>query len=122
LNVEATDAMSPALTWAELGSVQLVNVSQWYFDLSAPVAQQYYRAWQTAALSVLPTLDVHFVPALTLTGMIGGTVHIDGINQFGPTDAWFPLATVTLSNSSQLYFDISVVGKPQRLWRIVRVP
>jgi hypothetical protein len=29
---------------------------------------------------------------------------------------------VTLTSPSQLYFDVSVVGQPQRLWRLVPVP
>ena len=51
------------------------------------------------------------VPAITLTGSIGGSVRVDAINQFGPTDAWVTLDTVTLTNTSQLYFDVSQ-GQP----------
>jgi len=47
---------------------------------------------------------------------------VDGINRIGPTDAWFALATVALTNTSQLYTDVSVIGQPTRLYRIVPVP
>jgi hypothetical protein len=32
------------------------------------------------------------------------------------------LDTITLIDSSQLYFDTSSIGQPARLWRIVPVP
>jgi hypothetical protein len=70
----------------------------------------------------MPSLDLHLVPAITLTGSIGGSVRVDAINQLGPTDAWFTLDTVTLTNTSQLYFDASSLGQPAHLWRVVPVP
>ena len=70
----------------------------------------------------MPSLDLHLVPAIMLTGNIGGLVRVDYINRFGPTDAWLTLATVTLTNTSQLYFDISAPGQPERLYRLVQVP
>jgi hypothetical protein len=47
---------------------------------------------------------------------------VDYINQVGPIDAWVALATVTLTNTSQLYFDTSAPGRPDRLYRVVQVP
>ena len=84
--------------------------------------QRFYRAWQAGAPGVIPSLDLHLVPAITLTGNIGGSVRVDAINQFGPTDAWFTLDTPTLTNTSQLYFDVSCIGQPQRLYRLVPLP
>jgi hypothetical protein len=49
-------------------------------------------------------------------------LRLDYINQFGPIDAWVTLATVTLTNTSQLYFDVSAPGQPRRLYRVVQVP
>ena len=41
----------------------------------------------------------------------------------GPTfPKHLPLATVTLTDTSQLYFDTSSIGQPPRLWRLVPVP
>jgi hypothetical protein len=62
------------------------------------------------------------VPAITLAGTIGTSLRIDYINQFGPTDAWVTLDTVTLTNTSQLYFDTSAIGQSPRLWRVVPAP
>jgi hypothetical protein len=84
--------------------------------------QRFYRAWQTGAPSVVPSLDLHLVPAITLTGAIGHSVRLDYINQFGPTDAWFTLDMVTLTNTSQLYFDTSAWQQSPRLYRLVPSP
>ena len=46
----------------------------------------------------------------------------DGDGLPGPTDAWITLTTVTLTNTSQLYFDTSAPGQPERLYRLVPVP
>jgi hypothetical protein len=98
----------------------LSNASQFYFDVSEPLPpQRFYRAWQTGTPGVTPSLDLHLVPAITLTGNIGHSVRVDYINQVGPIDAWVTLATVTLTNTSQLYFDVSAPGQPQRLYRLV---
>jgi alpha-tubulin suppressor-like RCC1 family protein len=123
LNLEGADAFGPSPTWATFDNVLLTNTSQWYFDLSTPLPpQRFYRAWQSGPSSLAPALDLHVVPALTLTGAIGKAVRVDYINQFGPTDAWVTLDTVTLTNSWQLYFDLSAIGQAPRLWRLTTVP
>ena len=101
----------------------LSNSSQFCFDVSEPLPpQRFYRVWQSGTPGVVPSLDLHFVPAIKLAGDVGDSLRLDYINQFGPIDAWVTLATVTLTNTSQLYFDVSVLGQPPRLWRIVPVP
>jgi alpha-tubulin suppressor-like RCC1 family protein len=123
LNVDSADSLSPAPDWTTLSSVSLTSTSQYYFDLALPLPpQRLYRAWQTGTPGVIPSLDLHMVPAITLTGSIGSSLRLDYINQFGPTDAWVTLATVTLTNTSQLYFDVSAPGQPQRLYRLTQVP
>jgi hypothetical protein len=123
LNVDYADSLSLAPTWTTLDSVSLTGTPQYCFDLTLPLPpQRFYRAWQTGTPGVRPSLDLHLVPAITLTGTIGGSVRLDYINQFGPTDAWVTLATVPLTNTSQLYFDISAPGQPQRLYRLVPSP
>jgi hypothetical protein len=123
LNVDYASFLSHSPDWTPLGAVSLTSTSQYYFDLTLPLPpQRFYRAWQTGASGVVPPLDLHTVPAITLTGSIGGSVRVDAINQFGPTDAWGTLATVVMTNTSQLYFDTSSVGQPARLWRIVQLP
>ena len=123
LNLDNAALLAPSPNWASFDNVALTNTSQWYFDLSDPLPlQRFYRAWQPGPSNVAPFLDLHMVPALSLTGAVGSSWRIDCINRFGPTDAWTNLATVTLTNTSQLYFDTSSIGQPPRLWRIVPVP
>jgi hypothetical protein len=123
LSVDYADSLGPAPNWSMLGSVSLTTASQYYFDLTLPLPpQRFYRAWQTGAPSVMPSLDLHMIPAITLTGTIGGSVRLDYINRFGPTDAWVSLDTVTLTNTSQLYFDVSAPGQLPRLYRLVPSP
>jgi hypothetical protein len=123
LNVDYANPLTATPLWTTLGSVSLTSTSQYYFDLTLPLPpQRLYRAWQTGKPGVIPSLDLHLVPALRLTGGIGGSVRVDAINQFGPIDAWFTLDVVTLTNTSQLYFDVSAPGQPPRLYRIVPLP
>jgi uncharacterized delta-60 repeat protein len=123
LNVDYVNFLSPAPNWTALGSVSLTSTSQFYFDLSAPLPpQRFYRAWQTGTPSVVPSLNLNFVPAITLTGNVGDSLRLDYINAIGPTDAWVTLDTVTLTNTPQLYFDVSAPGQPARLYRIIPVP
>ena len=62
------------------------------------------------------------IPALTLTGNVNGQIRVEGINAIGSIEAWFTLDTVTLTNPSQLYFDVSVIDQPARLYRLVPLP
>jgi hypothetical protein len=123
MNLEHADALGPAPAWVTFDSVMLTNTSQWYFDVSTPLPpQQFYRAWQAGGPTIIPTLSLYRVPALTLTGPVGSSVRVDYINQFGPTDAWVALDTVMLTSASQLYFDVSAPGQAPRLYRLVQVP
>jgi hypothetical protein len=123
LNLDDADILGPSASWATFDSVTLTNSSQWYFDLATPLPpQRFYRAWQTGGPSILPSLDLEMVPALTMAGPVGSSVRVDYINQFGPTDAWVALDTVMLTNTSQLCFDVSAPGQPPRLYRLVQVP
>ena len=97
----------------------MVSAPPFYFDMTErlpPVLL--YRAWQTGA-NVAPLLKLGFVPALRLSGPLGTSLRVDAINQCGPTDAWVTLATQTLTNAAQYYFDTSAVGQPPRLYRLV---
>ena len=123
LNVEYTDALGSPVNWLPLDTLNLTNPPQYIFDAATSRApQRFYRAWQAETPIVVPSLNLNFVPAITLNGNIGDQLRLDCINQIGPTDAWMTLDTVTLTNTSQLYFDVSAVDQPQRLYRIVPVP
>jgi hypothetical protein len=124
LGLDYKNNLGPAASWETMATMTLSNSSQYYFDLSEPLPpQRFYRAWQTGTPGVAPSLSLPgLVPAITLTGNMGDSLRLDYINQFGPIDAWGTLATVTLTNTSQLYFDTSSIGQPARLWRIVPAP
>lgn len=123
VNLDFTPTLRPVPQWTTFESVPMNQAHQWYFDISTPLPPVgFYCAWHTNAASPPPVLNLNMVSALTLTGAIGSSVRIDCINQVGLTDAWVNLATVTLTNTSQLYFDTSSIGQPPRLWRIVSMP
>jgi uncharacterized repeat protein (TIGR03803 family) len=122
LGVEFADSLDAPLGWLPLDSVTLTTIPQYYFDLTQPLPPQRYYRLKGGGGHAPPVLNLYLVPAITLTGNAGDHLRLDYINQFGPTDAWVPLNTVTLTNSTQLYFDISSPGQPQRLYRIVSPP
>ena len=123
LNVDYTPALNSAPNWSSLDSVSLTGPSQFYFDLTAQLpVPRFYRVWQTGTPAVVPSLNLNIIPAIPLAGNIGDAFELDCINRYGPTNAWVNLDTVTLTNTSQLYFDVSAIGQPQRLYRIVPVP
>ena len=124
LGLDYCDVTGSPSDWKTIATMTLSNASQFYFDVSEPLPpQRFYRAWQTGTPSVVPSLNLlGMVPAITLTGIVGASLRLDYINAIGPTDAWVTLETVTLTNTSQFYFDVSVLGQPARLYRIASVP
>jgi hypothetical protein len=123
LKVEYANILGSPTNWLPLATLSLTNPPQYCFDVTTPLPpRRFYRAWQAATPAVVPSLNLNFVPAITLNGNIGDKLRLDCINQIGPPDAWVTLDTVTLTNTSQLYFDTSVIGQPARLYRIVPVP
>jgi len=75
-----------------------------------------------AMLSVLPGLDIAMVPALTLHGELGLSYRIEYIRAIGPTSDWHTLASVTITNTPQQFFDTSAAGDVRRLYRLVQTP
>jgi hypothetical protein len=123
LNLDFTDTLNTPTDWRLLERVYLTNAPQWYVDLSTPLpVQTFYRAWQSTAANDPPTLDIHSIPAIILAGQVGSSQRVDYINQFGPINAWVTLATVTLTNTIQLFPVIPMVGQPARLYRVIQNP
>jgi len=124
VNVGYADSLGPAPSWLPLDTLGLTNSPQYWLDLSTPLpAQRFYRVWQTGTPSLLPSFKViSMVPAITVTGNIGDSVRLDYINAIGPTNAWLTLNTVTLTNTSQLYFDVTAPAQPKRFYRLVQIP
>jgi hypothetical protein len=115
--------MNPVPNWSPFVNVVLTNDAQWHFDFTVPIPlRRFYRAVDTSTPGGAVPLDITTIPALTLAGPIGSKMRVDAINRFGPIDAWFTVDTVTLTNSSQVYFDVSALEQPPRLHRLVQVP
>ena len=123
LSLSYADAFGSGASWPVLDTVTLTNPPQLYLDLSDPMpSERFYRVWQTNAPAVLPALDLTLATEVTLTGAIGSQVRIDCINSLGPTDAWVTLDTVTLTNTTQPYLNLTMFRQPPRLYRLVPVP
>jgi hypothetical protein len=123
LNLEYSDGPIGSATWLPLDTVVHTAPSEFWFDVAGPIRpQRFYRAWQSEMPGIVPSLKLNSVPAITLAGDIGKSLRLDGINAIGPTNAWETLATVMLTNTFQLFFDVSSIGQPRRLYRIVPVP
>ena len=122
LHLEYADSLfAAAPQWLSLSNVTLGSGPQFCFDLFQPLpAQRFYRAWQTNGPQ--PALGMSQATEIPLAGAIGSSVRIDYINRFGPTNAWVTLNTVLLTNTTQLYFDVTAFQQPTRLYRLVAVP
>lgn len=120
VQIEYASEVAPQPNWRPLAQATMQDDTDWYFDLSAASeSARYYRVSQEA--SNAPSVALHFVTAVTLNGAVGDRIRLDYINRVGPVDAWVPLATVTLTNPPQVYFDTSGVGAPTRLYRVVNM-
>ena len=111
------------MQWTTLATMTMTNSSQSYYDVSDPLpAQRFYRVWTTGTTGGTPAMALNFVNGITLIGNVGSNLRLDYINAIGLTNAWVTIETVTLTNTSQLYLDSSMLGQPGRLYRIVPVP
>lgn len=120
LAVECTSALAPSLAWTSIEPGSLAVAPPYYVHLTAPPAPQgYYRVLSSGQRQ---SLELAMMPAISLSGAVGETVRLDCIDRFGPPNAWTTLATIVLTNSHQLYFDISAIAQPPRLWRVVPLP
>lgn len=123
VNLEYASSLGPSADWIEFDSQDLVNPTEWYFDVNAPLnTNRFYRAWQGGIAESAPSLDLHLISAIQLSGVPGTSIRIESINQEGPTNAWFAIATVQLTNTTQSYFDTSAVDQPARLYRLLIAP
>jgi uncharacterized delta-60 repeat protein len=123
VEIQSTAALENDGFWDPLATITLTANPNWWFDLTEPLpAPRFYRTLVISGGRIPPLLGLHMIPALTLTGNVGDQVQLEGINRYGPTDAWFPLATVTLTNTAQLYFDTNAVAQPPRLYRFTTIP
>ncbi len=123
VHLSQMDTLSSVAGWQELGTVRLTESSNFYFDESEPFpVQRFYRAWQTNVPAVRPEVQVSMATKLTIDGTLGSKVRLDYISRYGPTDAWVTLDTLTLTNTTESYLDLTAFGQPPRLYRVVAVP
>ncbi len=123
VSLESTDALQDTAQWQLVDQLTLGGPSDWVFDLSDPLpTQRFYRASHTNGSVAVELGKPQFSNAIQLSGTPGTSVLVEGIERFGPIDAWFNVATVVLTNSPQVYFDMGVTNKEQRLYRITPVP
>lgn len=123
LQLDYTDTLSPSPIWLPLATISMEEPPQRYFDVTEPLpTQRFYRASHVGEPGAILSLDLQMIPALTLTGTAGDAIRVDGINRVGPVDAWFTLDTVTLTNMSQIYFDVTAPDQPPRLYRLAPMP
>jgi len=108
--------------WIRLATLKLTNGTQFFFDLTEPTSKRFYRVSQSVLGRAPQLANISLVPTLTLAGAVSSKVRVEYMNQWGPAKAWVSLRTVTLTNTSQLFFDTTAVGQPPRFWRVVPVP
>ncbi len=107
-------ATNSTLSLTNVGSSQSGNYSVVASNSAGAVFSQ------PAALTVAPIRGI--VMPITLSGDVGSSWRIDYVNDLGPTNVWVPLATVTLTNTSQIYSDASALSQAQRFYRLVPLP
>jgi len=78
------------------------------FDTNSPIL-----------LSLQPGLAVQLCPAITLYGETNKAYLLQSTPVFGPPGPWNTVAAVTLTNSPQIYFDLSAIGRPQMFYQLV---
>jgi hypothetical protein len=121
--VTYSDTIGTTAAWTVLNTATVTTTPQFYFDTSeSPPASRFYRAFQSSSSDGTSTLKLQTATEITVTGIMGDNVRVDYINSIGPTNAWVTLGTITLTNTSQPYFDASVDGQPPRLYRLTLVP
>ncbi len=75
---------------------------------------------QPAVLEVAPVRGI--VMPIKLSGATGSSWRVDYVNDLGPANTWVPLAMVTLTNTTQVYFDSSALSQRHRFYRVVPLP
>lgn len=76
---------------------------------------------QPATLNVLALLGIDMVPAINLIGDVGRDYQLEFANMVGPS-SWEVLTTLTITNRPQKYVDLTAIGQPKRVYRLVLLP
>ena len=75
----------------------------------------------TAHLSVVPVVGVQMVTAVYMNGDVGTRYRLECINSIGSTDVWLTLTNVILPSDPYIFFDLSAIGQPKRVYRQVQI-
>lgn len=116
---DGVDLLTETNATLVLGNLQGTNSGSYRVKLSnsAGVANS-----NPAVITVLdPKLAVANCALVTVTGAVGGQYRIDYVNWAEATD-WKPVATITLTNASQVYVDFESATNHPRYYRAVRLP
>jgi hypothetical protein len=117
LNLEYCDSLVPPSNWQPLATVTLTNTTQDYVDSAAlSCGQRFYRGASSPA-----PLGVTQVPAVTVLGNPGDVLQLQYSDTPDPGANWLPLATLTLTSTSQVYVDTSAQGVT-RYYRAIASP
>ena len=108
-----------AISGAGSTELQLTNVSATQAGAYTVVVTNVAGAVTSAPamLSVIPSVEQRMVPALALVGQQGSLLHLDDADALSPSPGWVTFDNVTLTNSTQWYFDVSMPMPPQRFYR-----
>lgn len=118
-----SDSVGPGAQWTPLAAATLTNSSQYYFDTAASLPpNRFYQAVRTNAPAVSSALAMQIATAVTLTGNAGNILQVQYIDPSGPTNAWASVGTATLTNTTQLFFDVATIGQSPRIYRIIPGP
>jgi hypothetical protein len=116
VNLEFTSVLDFFPAWNPLTTFTLSNGSAAFVDSSAvDQPQRFYRLNPPAGV-----LAAALAPAMTVFADVGQSLNLQYSTPLETN--WYLLATLTLTNSPQMYIDLSAIGQPLRIYRAVSAP
>ncbi|MHC1766378.1 MAG: PQQ-binding-like beta-propeller repeat protein [Verrucomicrobiia bacterium] len=112
VQIQITDNLNAPAAWTELTTVALAAPPTALLDPSVPLApQRFYRAVGASRLAL------QLCPGWNLAGPVGAEYRIDYVDAPLAGTDWKALTTVTLTNNSQLFIDVTATNRFQRYYR-----
>ena len=102
-----THALDSGTEWA----LRLTNVQAAQIGAYTAVAKNAFGTVTSspAMLNVIPPVPRRMVPALSLLGQAGSLLNLENAAVLAPSPNWASFDNVALTNTSQGYFDLSIV-------------
>ncbi|MSU21717.1 MAG: hypothetical protein EXS30_10015 [Pedosphaera sp.] len=113
--VPVAGAIQPTLT---LSGIDLAKTGKYTVVVTGPGGS---LTSVPATLVSEPELDLGIYAGLTLKGTVGQTYTIESTPDIKNDTLWKPLDQVTLTNSTQLWFDLGSPGSTKRFYRATPV-